>query len=602
MIGGKQVTLEYSQSPEFWHCKRCKVSTVGYRSSCYYCRLPRDEDKGDKNEQELPEEPTSEEPPLEEPPPPQETDPQNLLPEQQCQPQEPELRKNDESKQQWPLQERKRDSEMYPPRKENPEPSSRRETTEIKHQEGESKTLMLKHIPRFTPPEVIVGLLAPYVRLSTSSVRVMKNKTGRMGYTYGFIELDSHAEALRLLKVLQNLDPPISIEGRAVEVNLATGKRRNEYGDDGDMPRYSQGKRGMRDRRGAESQKRRSESSSDMSTFIYDPDTGNYFDPVSGVYYDPNTQREIPMSRETSSPPSPSSSGKRRKSQERLNERDDTPSRDNRERKERHRNKSTKNEPREEMFPAEEVFKKPLPPMLKKEESAPPPKVVNPLIGLLGEYGGDSDNEEEEEEEEPPPPPPPPRPQVQQEELPQKAENEDDKLTDWNKLACLLCRRQFPNKEVLVKHQQLSNLHKQNLEIHRKIKRSEQELAYLEKREREGRFKEKGSDQRERFTKKESPERKRTKYVRDPESDYKPTDRGRMGNNNKGSRMMQAMGWKEGSGLGRNEQGMTSPVEAENRKKGAGLGTQGRPNRRQSNETYRDAVRRVMFARYKELE
>lgn len=34
-----------------------------------------------------------------------------------------------------------------------------------------------------------------------------------------------------------------------------------------------------------------------------------------------------------------------------------------------------------------------------------------------------------------------------------------------------------------------------------------------------------------------------------------------MGNNNKGSRMMQAMGWKEGSGLGRNEQGMTSPVE-----------------------------------------
>lgn len=52
---------------------------------------------------------------------------------------------------------------------------------------------MLKRIPRFTPPEVIVGLLAPYVRLSTSSVRVMKNKAGRMGYTYGFIELDSHA-------------------------------------------------------------------------------------------------------------------------------------------------------------------------------------------------------------------------------------------------------------------------------------------------------------------------------------------------------------------------------------------------------------------------
>lgn len=92
----------------------------------------------------------------------------------------------------------------------------------------------------------------------------------------------------------------------------------------------------------------------------------------------------------------------------------------------------------------------------------PQPKVVNPLIGLLGEYGGDSDNEEEEEEEEqtqaqwlPPPHPPAPR-----EEQPRKAKASDDKLTDWNKLACLLCRRQFPNKEVLIKHQQLSNLHK----------------------------------------------------------------------------------------------------------------------------------------------
>lgn len=43
-------------------------------------------------------------------------------------------------------------------------------------------------------------------------------------------------------------------------------------------------------------------------------------------------------------------------------------------------------------------------------------------------------------------------------------------------------------------------------------------------------------------------------------------------------------------------------LQPESRKRGAGLGTQGRPSRRQSNETYRDAVRRVMFARYKELE
>ncbi|XP_077182144.1 RNA-binding protein 6 [Paroedura picta] len=603
VIGGKPVTLEYTPSLEFWRCKRCKVSTIGYRSSCYYCRLPRDviEDKVGKGEQALPEEPMPEEEPLENPVPPQEP-PQKPALEQKCQPQEPELRKKDESRDQWPSQEKKKHPERSSFRKENQEHASRRETAEIKHQEDESKTIILKRIPRFTPPEVIVGLLAPYVRISTSSVRVMKNKAGRMGHTYGFIELDSHAEALRVVKSLQDLDPPIILEGRAVDVNLATGKRRNEYGDQGDVTRYSQGRRGMRDRRGAESQKRRSESSSDVSTFIYDPDTGNYFDPISGVYYDPNTQREVPMGRDASPPPPPSPSRRRRKSQE-WNERDEISSRDNRDRRERHRNKSSKlqSEPQEEKFPAEDVFKKPLPPSLKKEESMPPPKVVNPLIGLLGEYGGDSDNEEEEEEEEEPQPRPQ-RPPVQQEALPQKTESDEDKLTDWNKLACLLCRRQFPNKEVLIKHQQLSNLHKQNLEIHRKIKRSEQELAYLERREREGRFKEKGGDRREKFEERDSPERKRPKYSRDSESDHKTTDKGRKDSNNKGSRMMQAMGWKEGSGLGRNEQGMTSPVEAESRKKGAGLGSQGRPNRRQSNETYRDAVRRVMFARYKELE
>lgn len=32
--------------------------------------------------------------------------------------------------------------------------------------------------------------------------------------------------------------------------------------------------------------------------------------------------------------------------------------------------------------------------------------------------------------------------------------------TDWDQLACLLCKRKFPSKEVLIKHQQFSDLHK----------------------------------------------------------------------------------------------------------------------------------------------
>lgn len=41
-----------------------------------------------------------------------------------------------------------------------------------------------------------------------------------------------------------------------------------------------------------------------------------------------------------------------------------------------------------------------------------------------------------------------------------EGDDREDKLTDWKKMACLLCRRQFPNKEGLIRHQQLSDLHK----------------------------------------------------------------------------------------------------------------------------------------------
>ncbi|NXN84832.1 RBM6 protein, partial [Bombycilla garrulus] len=606
-IGGKEVTLEYTPCPEFWRCKRCKVCTVGYRSSCSYCKHTRDGERKyllkhsyvkpvhfssliaetnlETPEQELSGQPGSPKQPLQ---------PSVPAPQQECQPQEQDPRKRDEGREHRPSQEKRRDMDRHQ------EPPSQREAEETTPPDGGgSRTIMLKRITRFTPPEVIVGLLAPYVRLSTSSVRIMKNKAGRMGQTYGFIELESHAEALRLLKILQNLDPPICIDGRTLEVNLATGRRRNDYGEHGDNSYYGLGRRGMRDRRGGESQRRtRAQSPSDVSTYIYDPDTGNYYDPIAGTYYDPRTQREVTIEREPSSPPA-DSRRRRHDSQERTSDRKEPHGRDNRDKKDKGKSPSAKTETGEEKFSAEDVFKKPLPPSVKKEESSAPPKVVNPLIGLLGEYGGDSDNEEEEEEEEQsqaqwlPPPPHPPAPR---EEQPRKAKASDDKLTDWNKLACLLCRRQFPNKEVLIKHQQLSNLHKQNLEIHMKIKRSEQELAYLEKREREVRLWHKGSDRREKFQQMDSPERKRLRYDRDPESDYEP----RLDSNNKGNRMVQSPGWKKG--FGHNQQGTASPVEAENRRKGPGLGAPGKPPKRQSNETYRDAVRRVMFARYKELE
>ncbi|KAM6976894.1 RNA-binding protein 10 [Aplochiton taeniatus] len=62
--------------------------------------------------------------------------------------------------------------------------------------------------------------------------------------------------------------------------------------------------------------------------------------------------------------------------------------------------------------------------------------------GLVPAYSGETDSEEEGGDK----------------------EDKEDRMTDWAKLACLLCRRQFPSKEALLRHQQLSELHKQNLE------------------------------------------------------------------------------------------------------------------------------------------
>ncbi|XP_014769656.1 RNA-binding protein 5 isoform X3 [Octopus bimaculoides] len=76
---------------------------------------------------------------------------------------------------------------------------------------------------------------------------------------------------------------------------------------------------------------------------------------------------------------------------------------------------------------------------------------------LVASYGGDSDSEDESFETTPAPG-----------NTQRTGVLDEAKLTDWNKLACLLCKRQFPSKEALTRHTQLSDLHKQNLEVMRK--------------------------------------------------------------------------------------------------------------------------------------
>ncbi|XP_037534649.1 RNA-binding protein 6, partial [Nematolebias whitei] len=134
------------------------------------------------------------------------------------------------------------------------------------------------------------------------------------------------------------------------------------------------------------------------------------------------------------------------------------------------------------------LFKKPLS-LSKKEDKS---KQSMGSLGLLAsDYGAGSDEEVEEEKEE-----------AAKNSPKSQPKEKEDKLTDWKKMACLLCRRQFPNKDALIRHQQLSDLHKQNMEIHLKIKRSKKELEALENQEKE--LNHKGATK--------SPEQKRRKH------------------------------------------------------------------------------------------
>ncbi|NXO82781.1 RBM5 protein, partial [Sitta europaea] len=201
--------------------------------------------------------------------------------------------------------------------------------------------------------------------------------------------------------------------------------------------------------------------------------------------------------------------------------------------------------------------------------------------GLVAAYSGDSDNDED---------------------LLERMENEEEKLTDWKKMACLLCRRQFPNKDALIRHQQLSDLHKQNMDIYRRSKLSEQELEALELREREMKYRDRAAERREKYGIPEPPEPKRKKVYDAGTVNYEQPTKDGLDNSNIGNKMLQAMGWREGSGLGRKCQGITAPIEAQVRTRGAGLGAKGSSYGVSTADSYKDAVRKAMFARFTEME
>lgn len=155
--------------------------------------------------------------------------------------------------------------------------------------------------------------------------------------------------------------------------------------------------------------------------------------------------------------------------------------------------------------------------------------------GLVAAYGSDTSGEED---------------------------NADDtsEYLDWQKLVCLLCKRQFFSKDDLNRHQQVSTLHKKNME-----------LLYLQKSLESGKkskYRDRAKERRLKYGESDDPQpsKLKEKYLKAREvpemhSAVTVSSNDPISSENVGNKLLQKMGWTEGQGLGKSNQGRTSIIQ-----------------------------------------
>uniref|UniRef100_A0A671K9D7 RNA-binding protein 5-B-like n=1 Tax=Sinocyclocheilus anshuiensis TaxID=1608454 RepID=A0A671K9D7_9TELE len=497
--------------------------------------------------------------------------------------------------------------------------------------------IILRNIAPHSNVEAILMALAPYANLSPGNIRLIKDKQTGQNRGFAFIQLASPLEASQLLTILQGLQPPLKLDGKTIGVDYAKSARKDLLLPDGNrVSAFSVASTAIAAAQWSSSQiegkaqpgtaaatvsgpatsavatsaaaastsQENQAAVPDTSSYQYDESSGYYYDPSTGLYYDPNThyyynsqtqqylywdgekQAYVPAVDANNAAQSDAASMSTTQKEKKEKPKSKTAQQiaKDMERWAKSLNKQKENfrssfqpisqEERKEAAAADAGF------TLFEKKVLLHPKSQKKSVGLVAAYSGDSEPEEVMEGDE-----------------------REDKLTDWKKIACLLCRRQFPNKEALIRHQQLSDLHKQNLEVLRRSKLSEAELEELERKETEMKYRDRAAERREKYGIPEPPVPKKRKFTQPtPVVNYEQPTKDGLNSDNIGNKMLQAMGWKEGKGLGRNQQGITAPIEAQLRMKGAGLGTKGSNYSLSASDTYKDAVRKAMFARFTEIE
>ncbi|KAM9343499.1 RNA-binding protein 10 isoform 2-T2 [Pholidichthys leucotaenia] len=570
LILGQRVSMHYSdpkpRANEDWLCNRCGVQNFKRREKCFKCSVP-------KSEAEL------------------------KLP--QLQKESPEGLQKEGVQGLLPL------PALYHSSDPSATPGQAPQQADVAND-----TLILRNLGPHTSVEAILSALAPFATLSSSNVRLIKDKHTHLNRGFAFLQLSTIVEASQLLQILQALQPPLSIDGKAVVVEFAKGSKRDVFVTDGnrvsaatvastaiaaaqwavtqtaqnggsknvDTAVYQQGAAVTYTQEGHEYNGPNGSTCSqqadtgvaaigsagaslngayagapattsaaqveivgkpqpatpshpatpgtehelqqypvpDVSTYQYDESSGYYYDPFTGLYYDPNSQYYYNAhsqqymywdGEKCTYIPAAGQSNPEGGSSESATPSDLVFANSGKEKKDKPKNKTAQqiakdmerwakslNRQKENMRSASSsaMGSAAVPPgytrtsgnshlddhresasadagyavLEKKGALSERPQIFLDQIrqntespprqqGLVPAYSGETDSEEEGTEK----------------------DEKEGRMTDWVKLACLLCRRQFPSKEALIRHQQLSELHKQNLEQ----RKAQQESAGKEK-------------------------------------------------------------------------------------------------------------------------
>ncbi|KAM0807613.1 putative RNA-binding protein [Seiridium cardinale] len=146
---------------------------------------------------------------------------------------------------------------------------------------------------------------------------------------------------------------------------------------------------------------------------------------------------------------------------------------------------------------------------------------------------------------------------------------------DLDRMCCLLCRRKFVSEPSLRRHEQLSDLHKKNLDDESLILKATQGLKAVGKEpvsNYRDRAKERRTAHRQPNKPKQAPVRKHNAPTKENESkDAAPTKPAM----SKGAGLLAKMGWNNGAGLGAEGEGRTNIIETMAYTPGVGLGAEG---------------------------